>query len=184
MALRDYHVKCDSVKKARAPECMAAMHRFCYYNQKSSAGYPQEIGGDGFGVACANATWYGDVPFDKIPKCKSNSQSTDCFAATHRYCDSRGLGEHVGIVQELGDSSAGVACIPTVKYGIVQIGTLTAQHSGCTSTYRAQDTHCIAAVHRYCSSIGYSAGGAVTEVGKNDVQVGCFAEARYAGVKV
>jgi hypothetical protein len=115
LPLRSYHSGCTSIQGSRTPDCMAAMHRYCYMNGKGSAGYPQEIGADEFGVLCSNATWYGDVAYDAIPNCAgpaTNTQSAACYSSAHRFCDSIGKGG-VGMIQEIG---AGLSVSPACPF--------------------------------------------------------------------
>jgi hypothetical protein len=184
--LRSYHPGCTSVQESRSPACMAAMHRFCYLNGKGWAAYPQEVGTDEIGFLCAKATWYGDVAYPDIPNCAgpaSNTQTAACYSSTHRYCDSIGEGG-AGIIQELGDGVAGLACVPTPWYHTVRIAELAKLINGCNSPAAAQTPSCLAAAHRYCSSNSLGQGGVITELGRDEVALGCITEAVYTAAKV
>jgi hypothetical protein len=186
LPLRSYHSGCTSMSGSRSPECMAAMHRYCYLNGKGSAAYPQEVGVNEFGFLCSNATWYGDVSYNDIPNCAGpaeNTQSAACYSSAHRLCDKIGKGG-VGIIQELGDGVAGLACVPYFWYNSVKISQLKEQHPGCTSPSLAQEPPCLSAVHRFCSSKGFGQGGVITELGSDEVAVGCIEAATYVAAKV
>jgi hypothetical protein len=162
---------------------MAAMHRFCYMNGKGSAAYPQEAGIDEFGLFCADATWYGPVPYSNIPNCAGQTQSAACYSSTHNYCDAIGRGG-AGIIQEQGDGVVGLACVPLSWYNVVKISELAMLHDGCNSPAAAQQSACLSAAHRYCTSHGLGLGGVITELGRDEVALGCITEAVYAAVKV
>jgi hypothetical protein len=184
--LRSYHSECASVHDSRSPQCMAAMHRFCYLNGKGSAAYPQEVGIDEIGFLCTRATWYGNVPYADIPNCvgeASNTQSAACYSSAHRFCDGIGQGG-AGIIQELGDGVAGLACVPTPWYHIVKIADLEKLHSGCSLPALAQSPACASAAHRYCSSNGLGPGGVINELGLDEVALGCISDSVYVISKV
>jgi len=174
LPLHTYHPDCTSYGQADKPACMAAMHRYCYMNNKGSAAYPQEQSSDSLAFVCANAAWYGDVPYGAaIPYCSAGTQSPGCYASAHRYCDSIGK-SGLGIVQELGAGVVGLACVPVSWYNIVKIAELQRKHAGCTSPEKAQSPDCKAAVHRFCQDNGHGIAGGITELGADEVAVGCI----------
>ena len=59
--LRSYHGGCDNLGKSQSAECVSAIHRFCVSSGRGGAGLAQEVGAGVFGVACFNASWYGEV---------------------------------------------------------------------------------------------------------------------------
>jgi len=59
VSLKAYHAGCNSVSLSQAPDCVAAIRRWCSGNAKGTNGIAQEVGADNFGVACFNANWYG-----------------------------------------------------------------------------------------------------------------------------
>lgn len=184
--LNCYHSECTSMLDSRSPACMAAMHRFCYINGKGSAAYPQEVGTHQFGLLCAKATWYGDVAYSDIPNCAGGGQNTQtaaCYSSARRYCDTIGH-SGAGIIQELGKGVAGLACVPTPWYHVVKIAELSKLHTGCDSPAKAQNPPCLAAAHRYCSSNGLGHGGVISELGQDEVALGCITEAVYMAAKV
>lgn len=180
--LRCYHPGCASVNDSRDPDCMAAMHRFCYMNSKGQAAYPQEIGVDEFGLLCTGSTWYGEVAYSHIPNCLGNTQSASCYSSAHRYCDSIGRGG-AGIIQEQGDGVVGLACVPTSWYETVKIAEFAMLHDRCNSPALGQNPACLSAAHRYCTSHGLGSGGVITELGQDEVALGCITEAKYEIVK-
>ncbi|MEO1347996.1 MAG: hypothetical protein AAFW84_04235 [Cyanobacteria bacterium J06635_15] len=60
-ALSSQHEGCNDLSKSQSPDCVAAMHRWCVTNNLGSIGLAQEVGANVFGVACFNASWYGDI---------------------------------------------------------------------------------------------------------------------------
>ncbi|NEO00909.1 MAG: hypothetical protein F6K50_37455 [Moorea sp. SIO3I7] len=122
--LRSYHQGCDNLGKSQAPECVAAIHRYCFEKHGAGAGLSQEVGAGVFGVACFNPTWYGDVSVNTLRSyhqgCDNlgKSQAPECVAAMHRYCfEKRGAG--AGLSQEVGAGVFGVACFNPTWYGDV-----------------------------------------------------------------
>ncbi|QHG21038.1 hypothetical protein [Nostoc sp. ATCC 53789] len=59
--LANQHGECNSLSKSQSAECVAAMHRWCVTRGLGTTGLAQEVGNGVFGVACFNASWYGDV---------------------------------------------------------------------------------------------------------------------------
>ncbi|OQU98719.1 hypothetical protein CLAIMM_04460 [Cladophialophora immunda] len=181
--LNTFHAGCNSVAGSRTTDCMAAMHRYCYLNGLGAAAYPQEAGQDEIGFLCTSTKWYGDVAYSEIPNCNGNTQSAACYSSAHRYCDRTGQ-NGAGIIQELGNGVAGLACVATPWYITVKIADLRALHPGCTSPSLAQSSDCVAAAHRYCNSRGWGAGGVINELGADEVALGCIGDATYVSVKV
>lgn len=181
--LHDYHPGCTSISQSRSSDCMAAMHRYCVDNKYGLAAYPQEVGQNEFGFLCTDTRWYNDVSYSEIPNCAGNTQSAACYSSAHRWCDKIDK-SGVGMIQELGNGVVGLACVPYKWAGSVAISDLKKQHPGCSSPSAAQSPPCLAAVHRYCSSKGLGLGGAIMEVGRFDVTVGCISAARYKTAKV
>ncbi|KAF1995077.1 hypothetical protein P154DRAFT_624262 [Amniculicola lignicola CBS 123094] len=184
MSLAEYHPGCYSVERSRTPQCVVAMHRSCIYNEKGSTAIPQEVGRHSLGFLCTEAKSYEDVKYSDIPNCKgAMSQFGPCYSSVHQYCDKAGHGG-VGIVQELGVDSASVACIPYASYQNVKMTTLQSYHSGCNSPALGQSADCASAVHRYCFRNGRGNGGVVTELGKDEIAVGCIKEGNYVEVNI
>ncbi len=101
-----------------------------------------------------------------------------CVAAESRWCRDRGFG--MGVSQQLGNGVIGTLCAPATQKRIWK-STLTARHSGCTSTTLPQDPNCMAAVHRECQSFGFT-GGISQEEGAWDVTAACFNAPFYADI--
>ncbi|MBA3965064.1 MAG: hypothetical protein H0X47_04710 [Nitrospirales bacterium] len=59
--LANHHGGCNDPGKSQNPDCVAAMHRWCVATGKGTVGLSQEVGRSVFGVACFNASWYGDI---------------------------------------------------------------------------------------------------------------------------
>lgn len=178
-----YRSGCISVHNSRKPDCMDAMHRFCSNTGKGDAAYPQEVGIDEFGLVCAKASWYGEVAYSNIPNCVGKTQSAECFSSTHHYCDATGHGG-AGIIQELGVGVVGLACVPTPWYHVVKVAELAKLHNGCNSPAKAQESPCLAAAHRYYSNRGLGIGGVISELGRDEVTLGCITDGTYTAAKV
>lgn len=88
------------------------------------------------------------------------------------------------MVQELGDTGVGLACVPYSWYGVLDISVLRGQHPACTTTSQAQDPPCLAAIHRYCTGHGLGIGGAITEVRPFEVEAACISQGSYHGARV
>jgi hypothetical protein len=121
-SLASYHPDCKD--NPQSPACVAAIHRACE-TRGASGGMSQEVGNGVFGVACFDTKWFGDVSIDdlrsKHPGCDSanKSRSSDCVAAIHRFCETRGAGG--GISQEIGNGVLGVACFDTKWFGDISV---------------------------------------------------------------
>jgi hypothetical protein len=185
LPLHYYHPGCDSVHLSRTPECVSAMHHYCWYSVKlGSAAIPQEAGIHDLGFFCADTNFYDNVNYSDIPGCAgSQSQSGTCYHAVHQYCDKIGKGG-IGIVQEITSSVAGVACVPYATYDSVKMTTLQQYHPECISPSQGQSPECTSAVHNYCSSNGLGQAGAVAELGLDELGVGCIADGKYVGVSI
>lgn len=189
LSLYGQHNGCDSPSNARSPDCVAAMHRYCAKSGHGGAGMSQELALSSIGVACVNPNWYGDVQLSELRRLHNGcddirkSQTSDCMAAVHRWCNQSGKGGG-GIVQEVGDSVLGVACINAKYYGDAPLHQLTNEHSGCSHPNASQDSDCVAAVHRWCIRHGHGDAGISQEVGDGVFGVACFNVSWYGNVRV
>lgn len=108
---------------AQSNNCVAAVHRSC--GQRGySVGLTQEIGSTGYGVACFNADWYGDVSMAELKSLHGGceypeARSNNCVAAIHRACLNRGFAG--GLAQEIGNQAYGIACFNGSWYGNARI---------------------------------------------------------------
>ena len=143
--LSQLHSGCNSIGESRDPDCVAAMHRFCFTTGHGGAGVSQEVGQGVFGVACFNPSWYGDVPLNDLRNLHGGcdglgkSQHSDCMAAVHRWCNQNGRGS-AGIVQEVGNGVFGVACFNPQSYQDVSLNTLENKHGGCNDLSKSQNS--------------------------------------------
>ena len=164
---------------------MAAMHRYCIYNNRGAAAYSQEVGSTTIGFLCREVLWENDVAYDNVPGCSSSATQTQaCYSYAHRFCDYIGQ-NGVGIPLEVGSNAVNIACVRTSWLGIVKIATLQLLHPGCRDSTVTQNADCAAAVHRWCSGQNLGLGGLITEIGaRDDVEVGCISAANMNDVPV
>lgn len=66
-ALVAIHSGCNSSEKSQEPDCVSAIHRWCVNNGKGNAGLAQETKSDVLGIACFQASWYGNVYLEPAP---------------------------------------------------------------------------------------------------------------------
>jgi hypothetical protein len=112
----------------------------------------------------------------------SKSQTSECAAAVHRYCNS--IGSQAGEIQEAGNGVFGTVCLNGSWYGDAPIDTLKGYNSGCNDVSKSQTSECASAIHQYClwkTGTGYNA-GIVQEVGSNAFSVLCFNAGSSYGV--
>ena len=115
--LRNLHADCVAPQNAARSECVAAVHRYCERVHSAKGGVAQEIGPTSVAVACASSASYSDVSYrhlysDASP-CRGPSMgnSVMCRAAASSWCLANALGD-VGLPQEVGPQSLGIACLP------------------------------------------------------------------------
>lgn len=182
--LHIYHDGCNSNSRSRTADCMAAMHRYCVFNNKGAAAYSQEVGPTSIAFLCMEVLWKKDVTYDNLPGCsRSATQTQACYSYAHRFCDYMGQ-NGVGIPLEVGSDVINMACVRTSWLGIVKIAALQLQHSGCRDGSVTQSADCAAAVHRWCSGQNLGLGGLITEVGADEVEVGCISAANMNDVQI
>lgn len=191
--LEGYHSGCNRMDKSRHPDCLAAVSRYCQAIKQAGGGVSQEIGYNVFGVSCFQSQSYHDASLQELKQfnegCDSIEKaiSNDCAAAIHRFCVDRHPDDEksIGIVQEIGSSSFGLACIKPNWYGDVDIQVLSSQFVGsCNDVSRAQSTDCVSAIHRWCTSNNHGDSGISQEVGNGRLGVGCFNPIWYGDVSV
>lgn len=181
--LRTYHPECTSVTQSRTPQCMAAMHRACYLNGIGDVAYPQEVGRDEISFLCMHSISYADVAYSEIPNCAGqSSQTSSCYNSARRYCE-RFNSDVAGIIQELGDGVAGLACVPTPWSKAVPQDELAALHPGCNHYGKSQAPECASASHGYCNSQGF-VGGFIDRVENNQVTVACVSDATLTSANI
>jgi hypothetical protein len=156
------------------------------YSLPYPIGIPQEVSPTSNALAflCTSSNFYDNVGFGSIPGCSGGrGQSPDCYASVKNYCDDIGKGG-VGIVQEAVSDKAGVACVPDSTYHAVKMTVLQGKHPGCNSPSKGQNPDCASAVHQYCSDNGFGQGGVVSQLGIDEVAVGCISVGKYQEVRI
>ena len=183
VVLSELHSGCNTNRRSRHPDCVAAMHRFC-----NRVTYPPTLAGTKMGISrehanqrigmsCLQAHWGGDVSISELQRhyggCTlQKSQHRDCLSAIHRYCRSRFGSAFAGMSQEVGSGVLGVRCFRSTRKESISATTLQLHHPWCT--YPNSDTDdCFAAANRWCNSFGYS-GGITQEVGNSRMTVACY----------
>ena len=183
IVLRELHSGCNTDRRSRHPDCVAAMHRFC-----NRVTYPPTLAGikmgisrehtnQRIGMSCLQAHWGGDVRISVLQRHHSGctlqrSQHRDCLAAIHRYCTSRFGSVFAGMSQEVGHGVLGVRCFRSTRKQSVSATILQQRHRWCVYPNSDSD-RCFAAASRWCSSFGYS-GGITQEVGNSHMTVACY----------
>lgn len=104
------------------------------------------------------------------------AKTPECISASYRYCKSNGY--NIGLPQYRTAYEIGVSCLRGADRHDVSYETLRSFHSDCHGAYSAE---CVAATHRYCSSIGQGA-GIGQELGDGVVGVACFTPSLYTDV--
>ena len=169
--LSSYHDGCNAPDKARTPECISAAYRYCKANGYN-IGLPQFKTAYDIGVSCLRGADRHDVSYETLRSFHGDcngAYSSECIAATHRYCSSIGYG--AGIGQELGEGVVGVACFNPSLYTDVSHQQLADLDAGCRPN-NSQSLSCTTAAHRWCSLKGY-ASGLIQEVGPGAYGVAC-----------
>ena len=148
-----------------------------------------EVGGDTIGIGCINPNDYQDASAQISelqiyhPGCDdlSKSQSSDCYAAYHRYCIDKGYDG--GVPQEV-NSIDGILvyCFNSMDYGDADISDLKSHNFWCDDLGKTQAAECYSAYHRYCIGKGYD-GGFPQEV-QLKVGVFCFNDGNYRDVQI
>ncbi len=102
---------------------------------------------------------------------------SECNAAMSRFCRAQECGTTgFGPAENHGDN-AYVTCVSGVEPHVVPFDVLWRHHEGCESPDEAISGPCNAAIHRYCSGRGQLTGFGPVELGPEDMQVVCLAEA-------
>ncbi|MBF0442249.1 MAG: trypsin-like peptidase domain-containing protein [Oligoflexales bacterium] len=108
-----------------------------------------------------------------------------CTAAIHRYVTKKGVGT-VGLVREVIEGASfhifDIAAINAPYVYDRSIKELQSYHPDCAFPH-AQSNECIAAVHRACKALGYSA-GLTQEVGEQVYTIACFNADLYEKISV
>jgi hypothetical protein len=186
VSLKSYHPGCDSVGKSQTAECVAAMANWCGANG-GGAGISQEVGPNGFAVACIPSLSYTSVDIaalkTKHSGCDSigKSRTAECVSAMYRWCGDHGGG--AGFSQQVGPNGFGVACNPVLSFTGVQISELREYHPGCDSIGKSQTAECVSAMYRWCGNHGGGA-GISQEVGPSGFAVACMPPKSFTGVPV
>ncbi len=109
-----HHPRCHTALAAQGPECVAATKRYCATQRALSGGLIQHVAGDRVTVACFQATRFENVPYNRLGgRCSGPAQSgsLDCARAAADWCR-RPDNTLLGIPQEAGPTSLGIACLP------------------------------------------------------------------------
>ncbi len=180
LALSGLHAQCDGATERMGPNCNAAIHRFCAGQGCSTSGVgPLENSGDLAILACVTAEPSIDVPFATLaaqhPGCTVNSRiGSDCNAAIHRYCASRGYASGFGPVEQ-GAESALVTCLrgEAARVEVTSYTVLMGHHDGCTAQTRLGPA-CNAAISRFCGQRGFRTGFGPVENSGDTAVVTCL----------
>jgi hypothetical protein len=113
---------------------------------------------------------------------ESKSQTPDCVAAIHRFCENSVKG--AGISQEVGSNVFGVACFTPTSYGDVSLTELAGQHPGCNAESLSRSPDCVSAIHRVCAASSPGGAGVSQEVGAGVLGVACFTPSWYGDVSL
>ena len=97
-----------------------------------------------------------------------------------RYCGAH-EGGPIGIIQEIDPENFGAAvgCVPANTYEAVKMTVLQGYHEECVQPGQGQTGACAAAVRRYCSGSGKGQAGIVSELGRDEIAVGCVAQGAW-----
>ena len=174
-----FHKGCHSGADLKGGDCVAAAHRFCESRSKNSFGLLVQRVGSNVQVACAQRAWYGDVPYGELsaehPECRgaADAAGPNCAAAVRRYCsNSRSLPG--GLVQEIGPSSVGVACVAATRQRDVDYATLNRFARGCRQPGDSVSLNCTTAAAKWCNAENADDSGMVLEVGPRSLGVLCM----------
>jgi hypothetical protein len=176
-----FHPGCHKAADLRGGDCVAAAHRLCESSHsKNSFGFIFQRDAENVWVGCALRGWYGDVPYTRLqqlhPQCRgpADSQSPHCVAAVRRYCaNERSLSG--GLVQEVGPTSAAIACFEASRSSDVPYIQLARFSSGCKAPNTAGSLSCVTAAANWCKANDKSLLGLPQEIGPTSVAVACFA---------
>lgn len=114
--LQKQHPYCNTIAKSQHRDCLSAIHRFCMGKLGTGyAGMSQEIPStESLYIACFHSTKKLHVPFGNLTalhsgcKVPDNSDTSECFAATSRWCVKTGYDG--GITQEVNHEGVTIAC--------------------------------------------------------------------------
>eukprot|EP01025_Chloroclados_australasicus_P004448 TRINITY_DN110_c0_g3_i1.p1 TRINITY_DN110_c0_g3~~TRINITY_DN110_c0_g3_i1.p1 ORF type:complete len:427 (-),score=30.51 TRINITY_DN110_c0_g3_i1:240-1424(-) len=186
VALQQLHEGCFGEENARSPECYAALHRYCQkveLNSGAMVGMGREVLGNQIGVSCVAAQWVGDVPVSDLHLYNAGcqieaSQSRDCLAAAHRFCNDKLEADAGGISQEVGTGTLLVTCFKAARREHVITSVLNDEGTNC-SFPDSDSTDCFSAASKWCRRFGHD-GGITQEVNEDGMTVACY-DAMYSG---
>jgi hypothetical protein len=114
------HADCDGARQRIGPACNAAIHRYCAGRGHATGFGPAESGADAALVQCLSSAVATPTPttYSVLAThhagCDGSTQArrigSDCNAAIHRYCASRGHTSGFGPLENSGDDAL-VACV-------------------------------------------------------------------------
>jgi hypothetical protein len=116
---------------------------------------------------------YGNAAFSGACAAFANRNSLSCSAGAARFCSSKGFA--TGFPQQTSMTQMSVLCVSPPATGVanVDIATLAAHVSTCT-TSNLYSLACEAACDDYCTGMGYAAGFGPTESNGNLMSVACL----------
>ena len=184
VSLSELNSGCFHSNFNRRPVCVSAMHRFCalvsFPTDVTTLGVSREAFGGAIGMSCVRADVSRNVSISTLQLyhsgCDSTtkSQTIDCLAATHRYCEEFFEStQYAGLSQEVGEDYLLVQCFESTLKEHVDIDVLQALHGSCTLA-RSDLGACFSAASRWCvRNHGYR-GGVTQEVDDQGITVACY----------
>lgn len=109
------HAGCNGTTERIGPQCNAAIHRWCAAQGLTTGFGPVQVSGSSVTVACVPGAETVSTTYTAMSGfhggCTASSRiGTDCNAAIHRFCSSRGAASGWGPLENSGDGLA-VACV-------------------------------------------------------------------------
>lgn len=175
-----FHQGCHARADMRGSDCVSAAHHYCMaYHSPNSFGFPIRRDMENVHIACAFHAWYGDVAYGRLrqihPECRgaADAQTPACVAAVRRYCaNERSLSG--GLIQEVGATSAAVACFRATRQGNVAYRRLYQNSARCNGPGAAGSLSCMTASAEWCRQGNRNESGLPQEVGRDSLAVACF----------
>jgi hypothetical protein len=146
--------------------CVSAIHRYCANNGFATGFGPEEYSSDAVYFTCVPAS-AASVVLTNFTTLKnyhsacssSNPQSDACYSAVHHFCIAQGGVSGFGPV-EYNNDMAYVSCVnqSLSVSGDYAFSGLANFNSGCLASNPISGS-CHSAIHGYCNSLNYTAGG-------------------------
>ena len=179
--LATYHPACNSSAPSGSG-CMVAASRLCHQKMGLAGGYGVvEYNGDATQIVCLKSATSLTVSFStqlaaQHPGCTSGTAATmpACYAASNRYCISKGYAGGLGVL-EFNNDSAQIFCFSSAVLAAtdLSIDKLETYLNTCLIS-NPTDVTCLAASKRYCVAQGFSAGYGMVEESGTTGQVNCL----------